>query len=178
MAVKKLYQSSLVGGSAHEEKILRQVTQEVSGMDELCLQTIADMRDTISYYPFCRGLSAPQIGISLAISVIDINHAGIGEDLVMINPRIIETKGKKDKKRESCMSLWGKQGEVERRDKVVVEYNDEQFNSVTKEFSGFESRCIQHEIDHLNGVLYADKLTAGSSLSDAVYFNEYPIKEI
>ena len=173
MPVNNLLQSIMVGGSADEEKVLRSPTQELHSLDDLCLKTITDLRDTIKQYPFCVGLSAPQIGCSLAISVIDINHAGAGNDIVMINPHIIELKGKKDKKRESCMSVWGKQGEVERRDKVVVEYRNENFQLVTDEYRGYVSRCIQHEIDHLNGVLYVDKLVPGSSLSDASFFDDY-----
>lgn len=179
MSVKKLYQSKLVGGSDDEERILRHLAQEVQSLDELCLKTVQDLRDTIKQYPFCRGLSAPQIGCSLAISVIDLNRVGNGGDLVMINPHILETKGKKDKKRESCMSIWGKQGEVERRDKVVVEFRNEQFQLITKEFSGFESRCVQHEIDHLNGILFVDKLVSGAELSKADFFDDYiPEKEV
>ena len=94
----------------------------------------------------------------------------------MMKGNDINVKGKKDKKRESCMSVWGKQAEVERRDKVLVEYMDENFQKVQREFSGYESRCVQHEIDHLNGILYIDRLKPDATLSDASFFNEYSEK--
>lgn len=177
MSVMKLYQTTVVGGTKEEERVLRSETIPVEALDEACLRTIQDMRDTIKEYPFCVGLSAPQIGSSLSISIIDTNKLGKEGDLVMINPKILETKGKKDKKRESCMSVWGKQAEVERRDKVLVEYLDESFQKVQREFSGYESRCVQHEIDHLNGVLYIDRLKPDATLSEASFFNDYSVKE-
>ncbi len=177
MAIRKLYQIKLTGGTSEEEILLRSPAREICEINEQCMRIISDMRDTIASYPFCRGLSAPQIGESLAISIIDMDHSGPEGDLVLINPIILETKGKKDKKRESCMSVWGKQGEIERRDKVLVEYRDINFQIIQREFSGYESRCIQHEIDHLRGVIYIDKLVPGAELSEAPFFGDFPEEE-
>ena len=90
MAIRRIYQTILTGGATHEEDVLRKPVSEISEINELCTQIITDLRDTINHYSFCRGLSAPQIGYSLPISIIDLNHLGKGHDLVMINPHIIE----------------------------------------------------------------------------------------
>ncbi len=103
MSLRKIYQLEISGGSPHEEKILRTPCREIDSIDDHIREIITDMRDTIAYYPFCRGLSAPQIGESLAISIIDIGRVGANGDILMINPKVIGTMGKKDKKRESCL---------------------------------------------------------------------------
>ena len=75
------------------------------------------------------------------------------------------------------MSVWGKTGEVERRDKIDIEYQNEQLELVKAVYSGFQSRAIQHEIDHLNGILYSDKILPGSELQKADFFDEFSIIE-
>ena len=175
MAIKELYQIKLSGGTDGHEKVLRNKSQTVNKVDEKILEIINNLRDTLWAYPFCIGLSAPQIGESYAISIINVEKRNRNDDLILINPHIIEYSGKKDKKRESCMSVWGKSGEVERRDKIVIKYQDMNLNYQTKSFAGFMSRAVQHEIDHLNGILYSDKLVENRELQIADIFNNYNI---
>ncbi len=78
--------------------------------------------------------------------------------LVLVNPRITQLTGKKDKKRESCMSLPHYGAPVERRSKVTVLYQDIAGSEQTLQADAFLARIIQHEVDHLDGILYVDHL--------------------
>lgn len=172
MAIKRIVQSSISGGSSADDLFLRTKTIPVTSDTMNLNEMIQDLKDTILAYPFCVGLSAPQIGYSYAISVICTDNER-KEFLVLLNPKVVSISGKKDKKRESCMSVWGKAGSVERRDKALIEYQDIDFKPIQKQFTGIISRCIQHEIDHLNGILYIDKLVDEYSLIDAPFFDSF-----
>ena len=97
------------------------------------------------------------------------------EDLILINPEIISLTGKKDVKRESCMSVWGEQGEVQRRSKLKIKYRDTNFEEQFLQCDGFLSRAIQHELDHLQGILYCDIILPETELSHAMFFDSYEI---
>lgn len=146
MAVKTILQTKISGGTEEEELLLRSLAKPVEKITEEIQQIIIDLQDTLWAYPFSVGLSAPQIGQLYAISVINPTRESRESDKVIINPRIISISGKKDRKRESCMSVWGEMGEVERRDKIVFEYRDEGFNLKQIVCTGMESRIIQHEL--------------------------------
>lgn len=177
MAIKKIYQSNLSNGTVDEDIYLRKQTEDVKEINEVILGVIEDLRDTIWGYSFCIGLSAPQIGYPFAISVVNLTREDRANDLILINPSIISISGKKDKKRESCMSIWGKMGEVERRDKLTFEYRNSNFELNKMSCVGREARAIQHEIDHLNGILYSDRMNIESQLLHANFFDEYSIIE-
>lgn len=175
MAIKTILQSKISGGTEKDDIFLRKQVKQVENMTEEIQQVIIDLRDTLWAYPFCVGLSAPQIGQPYAISVVNPTRESRESDQVIINPKVINISGKKDRKRESCMSIWGEMGEVERRDKIIIEYRDEMFNLKQITYTGFESRAIQHELDHLNGILYSDKLIDNSALQHADFFDGYTI---
>lgn len=175
MAIREILQIKQSGGSLYYDEFLRTVATPVTVVDSKVLKVIEDLRETLRAYPFCIGLSAPQIGESCAISVLNFDHSLKENDMILINPRIVSISGKKDKKRESCMSVWGYMGEVERRDKVEIEYFDLDMNIQTECFEGFNARAIQHEIDHLNGVVYYDRMLDKTKLLKANFFEEYKI---
>ena len=175
MSIKTLFQSSVSGGSNEEDSFLHATTSPVFELTAEIQQIVRDLRDTLWAYPFCHGLSAPQIGYPYAITVINVARESQEDDMVLINPKILKISGKKDRKRESCMSVWGKSGEVERRDKITIQYNNENFDLVQASFLGFQSRTIQHEIDHLNGVLFLEKMIPESELQDASFFDGFSI---
>lgn len=110
------------------------------------------------------GLAAPQVNKSVRIFMAKPNEKSKTE--VFINPKILESspskkkKTKKDdyKKLEGCLSLPNIWGEVERDEKVLLEWIDEKGSRKTKKFSGFMATIIQHEIDHLNGVLFPKRV--------------------
>lgn len=175
MAIKTILQSKISGGTEQDDLFLRNQAKPVEKITDEIQQIITDLRDTLWSYPFSVGLSAPQIGQRYAISVINPTRELRENDQVIINPTVISISGKKDRKRESCMSIWGEMGEVERRDKIVIEYRDEEFNLKQIAYTGFESRVLQHELDHLNGILYSDKLIKDSVLQHADFFDGYTI---
>ena len=175
MAIRRIVQTKLSGGSEADEVVLRAISKPVDVMTDDIRNIIIDLRDTLWAYPFSVGLSAPQIGQELAISVINPSKESREDDIVLINPEIISLTGKKDIKHESCMSVWGEMGDVERRYKVMVKFRDEMFNLHQNQYTGFVARVIQHEIDHLNGILYSDKLVPQSKLQHADFFDEYSI---
>lgn len=105
------------------------------------------------------GLAAPQIGKEKRIFVVDIEIL----KQVFVNPKIIEYKGNDMIMDEGCLSIPGANTSVIRKDKIVIEYFDEEWNFFKKEFDGLKSRVIQHEYDHLNGVLHVDN-RAGISM--------------
>ena len=172
MAVKEILQIKATGGSDKDNQILHSKSMQIDKITDQIRKIIQDLRDTLWNYPFCVGLSAPQIGINQSISLINFNHEDRNEDLILINPHILSTSGKKDKKRESCMSVWGKMGEVERRSKVEIEYVDTNFQYHREQYEGFKARIIQHELDHLNGIVYVDHMVAGNELLDADFFDK------
>jgi len=100
------------------------------------------------------GLAAPQIGISKRIAVVDIRE---DNKIVLINPEIIVEEGKSVMK-EGCLSIPGEIGDVVRSEKIKVKSLDRKGNEIEFEAEGFEARAIQHEIDHLNGILFIDKV--------------------
>ena len=175
MAIKTIVQSNVVGGNKESDRFLHTTAIPVDSLTEEVKQIIQDLKDTLWAYPFCIGLSAPQIGYPYAISIINLERESSESSQVLINPKIISLTGKKDRKRESCMSVWGKMGEVERRDKIVLEYRDESYNLREATYTGFASRAIQHEIDHLLGILYIDRMLSSSMLLHANFFDEYTI---
>jgi peptide deformylase len=102
------------------------------------------------------GLSAVQVGVLKRAFVMHAKKDAIRE---CINPKIIKEEGINKIKIEGCLSVPGKCGNVERPEKVWVEYQDRNGNLVNKKFTGFEAKCYCHELDHLNGILYIDKAT-------------------
>lgn len=114
------------------------------------MKLLENLTDTL-YASQGVGLAAPQIGISKRVAVVDIGD-GLFE---LINPVIIERYGEEIDK-EGCLSIPGIQGEVKRSAKVVVQCQDREGNLVQYAGEGFLARAFQHEIDHLDGVLFVD----------------------
>jgi len=135
------------------DPVLNKVCKEVKEVTPRTLELIEDMFDTM-YDANGVGLAAPQVGILKRIAVIDTT----GEDpVVLINPRIIEADGEQTGY-EGCLSVPGVSGQVTRPDHVKVFYLDEQMNE--KEIEGTElmARALCHEIDHLDGHMYTEKV--------------------
>ena len=135
------------------DPVLNKVCKEVREVTPRTLELIEDMFDTM-YDANGVGLAAPQVGILKRIAVIDTT----GEDpVVLINPRIIEADGEQTGY-EGCLSVPGVSGQVTRPDHVKVFYLDEQMNE--KEIEGTElmARALCHEIDHLDGHMYTEKV--------------------
>lgn len=134
------------------DDVLRKKCKEVKEVNERTRVLIDDMFDTM-YEENGVGLAAPQVGILKRIVVIDIGE----EPLVLINPVILETSGEQTGD-EGCLSVPGKAGVVTRPNYVKVRAFDEEMNEFELEGTELLARAICHECDHLDGVLYVDKV--------------------
>lgn len=117
-------------------------------------ETIKDLRDTLLVTKEGLGLAAPQIGINLRIFVLNMK----GEFKVFINPEITHFSNKKSIFNEGCLSVMKQFDEIQRSSKVVMKYYDEAGKKHKTTVKGLIAQAFQHEIDHLNGILYIDKL--------------------
>lgn len=138
------------------DAVLRQIAKPVEHVDDALQTLIDDMFETM-YSVNGVGLAAPQIGVSLRLSVIDV----IGDkkqQLVLINPEIIASEGQKEYQ-EGCLSVPGVYDTVVRADKVTMRALDRTGQPYEMTADGLLGECFQHEIDHLNGKLYVDLLS-------------------
>lgn len=147
----------------YNDSILRQKTEPITEYNEELVTLIQDMFETM-YNSDGVGLAAPQIGKSLSIFVIDAdNMVEEGEEafgpLAFINPVIVEKKGRQIPMDEGCLSIPQVTDKVLRPEGVVVKFKDQEFNDREMEFMGWPARVIQHEYDHLQGILFIDYLS-------------------
>jgi peptide deformylase len=138
------------------DPVLRRPAEEVEEFDDELRDLIHEMFETM-YAEEGIGLAAPQIGVSKRFFVMDVGEPGTKAQAV-VNPVIVEEDGS-DKGEEGCLSLPGLVGVVERSAEVVLEGQDPDGNPLRIEASDMLARCVQHEIDHLNGVLFIDHLS-------------------
>ena len=138
-----------------EDPILRKKSKMVSNYSDRLKVLVEDMYETMDV-AYGVGLAAPQVGILKRVIVIDNRDEENGKRFYMINPEIIEKEGV-EVGMEGCLSVPGKQGTVERSKDIKVRYNDLSGEEKILEAEDFLARILQHEIDHLDGVLYTDK---------------------
>lgn len=134
-------------------KVLSQKTREVEVIDENIIQLLDDLYDTMVENDGV-GIAAPQINVDLRVAIVEL-----GEDILeMINPIVIETRGEEEDV-EGCLSFPDLFGMVKRPTYVKIEASDREGRVYELEAEDFEARCILHEIDHLEGVLFDSKMT-------------------
>ncbi|NLP15632.1 MAG: peptide deformylase [Clostridiales bacterium] len=138
------------------DSVLTKVSREVKEVDKRLLVLIDDMLDTL-YHAEGVGLAAPQIGVLKRVVVIDVSEEG-NDPIILINPEIIATDGCQVGD-EGCLSVPGKVGTVERPNYVKVKAYDKDMKEFTIEGTELLARALCHEIDHLNGILYVEKVT-------------------
>ncbi|WII39431.1 peptide deformylase [Paenibacillus thiaminolyticus] len=137
----------------HEpDPVLHQVAKEVTKLTPNIHKLLNDMADTM-YHAEGVGLAAPQIGILKRVIVVDVgDEHGLIE---MINPVILKAEGEQLGP-EGCLSIPGLNGDVRRHQYITVQGLDRHGNTFTVEASDFLARAFQHEIDHLNGILFTE----------------------
>lgn len=135
---------------------LRQLTLTVETFDDQLQTLIEDMFDTM-YDANGVGLAAPQIGVSLRLSVVDV-VGDKSQQLVLVNPEIIESIGRVEYQ-EGCLSVPGAYDTVWRAEKVTIRAQDRFGQPFEMSAEGLLGECFQHEIDHLNGKLFVDMLS-------------------
>lgn len=167
------------------DPVLRKKGDEITAEYPNLKQLIEDMFDTM-YRAHGVGLAAPQIGLAIRLFVIDTTPFSENEELskqeqeeldgfkkVFINAKILKEEGGLWAFNEGCLSIPGIHEDVVRHDKITIEYYDENFKKQTEEFDGLRARVIQHEYDHIEGILFTDKI---SSLKKRL--NEKKLKNI
>ena len=136
------------------DEILRKVAKPVTEMNLRNKMLIKDMFETM-YKAEGVGLAAPQVGVLKRIFVMDCS-ADKSRAMALINPEILETEGEQTGD-EGCLSVPGKHATVTRPMKVTVRALNEQMEEFTMTVEGLEARCVLHENDHLDGILYPDE---------------------
>ena len=148
--------------------LLKKMAHPVAALDAAIHTLVQDLLDTMHAGPGSVGVAAPQIGVGLRVCVVDVSKSRHGKDnnhglLCMVNPEIISRSGNAVM-REGCMSVPDYTGDVERATEITVRFLDSQ-SGLEREVaaSGFEAVAIQHEMDHLDGLLFLDRVISVST---------------
>ncbi len=145
---------------AYGDPVLRMKCESIKVNSDIS-ELVSDMFDTM-YNANGVGLAAPQIGKSLRLFVIDGEPMGeeelIGFKRVFVNPRIVEEEGSPWAFEEGCLSIPDIREDVEREPSVRLRFFDEHWEEHEEEFTGLQARIIQHEYDHIEGILFTDHL--------------------
>lgn len=145
----------------YPDPVLKEISEDVTEINDKIKQVIEDLKDTMESSSHSVGIAAPQIGELYRIIAIDPgknpkceSHHG---KQIMINPTVLKWEGITPF-REGCMSVPDYTGNVNRAEKIVVQYMNEDFEEKVIECAGFEAVLIQHESDHLDGILFIDRV--------------------
>ncbi len=141
--------------------ILKKVAKDVTTIDDAICEQVDNMLDTM-YHDNGIGLAAPQIGISNRVIVVDIEQTeehGTKNPIFLINPNIVWQSGEMNIYEEGCLSVPNITASIERPKEIKLEYLDRNGKEQFLEANGLLATCIQHEIDHLNGILFIDYLS-------------------
>lgn len=142
------------------DPVLRQKSKRVKTIDGSILKLIENMLETVRAAPGRAGLAAPQVGTSLRVIVIDIPGA---ENVVLINPEIVKRSGERPVT-EGCLSVPGYYGEIKRAESVTAKGRDANGKEIRIKAEELLAQALEHEIDHLNGILYIDHLESQDKL--------------
>ncbi len=140
---------------AYPDPVLKRRAAPVQRIDQELLRLAEEMFRTM-YEEQGIGLAAPQVGESVRLCVLNVSGKENGE-LVLINPVIVEARGEETGE-EGCLSVPGVRSKVTRSAEVVVRAYDQNGNEIEMKADGLQARCLQHEIDHLNGCLFIERL--------------------
>jgi peptide deformylase len=133
--------------------VLRQHSADVKVVDDEVRRLVEDMLETMDAAKGI-GLAANQVGVARRVAVVDVD----GDRFAMIDPRIVEAEGRATAE-EGCLSIPDVYADVTRPERVIIEALDADGNLYRKDATGLKARAIQHEIDHLDGILFLDHLS-------------------
>jgi peptide deformylase len=142
------------------DPVLRQKSKRVKTIDGSIQKLIENMLETVRAAPGRAGLAAPQVGVPLRVIVIDIPGA---ENVVLINPEIVKRSGERPVT-EGCLSVPGYYGEIKRAESVTAKGRDASGKEIRIKAEELLAQALEHEIDHLNGILYIDHLESQDKL--------------
>jgi peptide deformylase len=144
------------------DPVLKKKSKKISGLDPSIRKLVRDMLETM-HAANGVGLAAPQVGVSLRLVTICLPEEDARE-IVLINPEIVKKVGEREVE-ERCLSIPGYCGKVKRACKVTVKGRDENWKEVRIKGEELLAQALEHEIDHLNGVLYVDLLESPDKLT-------------
>ena len=151
---------------AYGDPILKKMGQEITKDYPNLTEVIENMFETM-HEANGLGLAAPQVGLSIRLFIVDgipIYNEGKAEDLkdfrkVFINARLLNQQGEEWSYNEGCLSIPTIREDIYRQPSIKLNYFDENFNEFTEEFVGLKARIIQHEYDHIDGMLFTDRIS-------------------
>ena len=141
------------------DPVLRARTRPVAAEDADAVRGLVPRMFAMMYAAPGIGLAAPQVGSSLRLAVVDLHPDDRPGPIVLINPEVIARSEETATREEGCLSIPGQYAEVTRPAQVTVRYEDAEGNRHEITGEGLLAACLQHEIDHLNGVLFVDYLS-------------------
>lgn len=143
-----------------DNPVLHQKAKRVRKIDGSIQKLVDDMIETMHHIGGAAGLAAPQVGVPLQVVVIELP----GEDVItLINPEVVKSWGERDVT-EGCLSLPGYRGEIKRSESVTVKGRDRHGKEIRLKADGLLAQALEHEIDHINGVVYIDHLESVDNL--------------
>lgn len=153
------------------DPVLRKVGESISKDYPNLKEVIANMYDTM-YNAHGVGLAAPQVGLAIRLFIVDTEPFSDSDDLTkeeatqlkgfkktFINAKILTEEGEEWGFNEGCLSIPDVREDVYRNEQITIEYQDENFNTFTEVYDGLIARVIQHEYDHIEGILFTDKIS-------------------
>lgn len=153
------------------DPVLRKVGEDITPEYPELKSVIANMYDTM-YNAYGVGLAAPQVGLQIRLFIVDTEPFSDSDDVkanekeqlkdfkrTFINAKILKEEGEEWVFNEGCLSIPDVREDVSRKEKITIEYLDEDFKKHTEVFDGLIARVIQHEYDHIEGVLFVDKIS-------------------
>ncbi|ESU20546.1 peptide deformylase [Flavobacterium cauense R2A-7] len=154
------------------DPVLRKVGEEISKDYPNLKETIANMYETM-YNAYGVGLAAPQVGLAIRLFIVDCEPFSDSDDLskeeaaqlkgfkkTFINAKILKEEGEEWGFNEGCLSIPEVREDVFRHEQITIEYYDEDFNKKTEVYDGLIARVIQHEYDHIEGILFTDRISS------------------
>ena len=158
--------------TGYGDPVLRKVCEDISPDDANLKTTIANMYETM-YNANGVGLAAPQVGLPIRLFLVDTSPFGEDDDLeneeqnqlknfkkTFINAKMLKEEGEEWAFNEGCLSIPDVREDVFRHEKITIEYFDEDFNKKTEVYDGLIARVIQHEYDHIEGILFTDLISS------------------
>lgn len=146
-----------------DSPVLHQKAKRVRKVDDSIQKLIDDMIETMQQLGGAAGLAAPQVGIPLQVVVIELPESGL---ITLINPQVVKSSGEHEVM-EGCLSLPGYRGSIKRAESVTVKGRDRYGKEVRIKAEGLFAQALQHEVDHINGVVYVDHLESMDNLYKA-----------
>ncbi|HSD14495.1 MAG TPA: peptide deformylase [Flavobacterium sp.] len=154
------------------DPVLRKMGEEISKDYPNLKETIANMYETM-YNAYGVGLAAPQVGLAIRLFIVDCEPFSDSDDMskeeaeqlkgfkkTFINAKILNEDGEEWGFNEGCLSIPEVREDVFRHEQITIEYYDEDFNKKTEVYDGLIARVIQHEYDHIEGILFTDRISS------------------